>query len=98
MLPTVALHGRDTVYILDNEDKVRKKLVQVVASTPTSITVISGLENGDRVVISPLRGSDEGDIVTPVDSDAPDLGRGDQSEDDSTISDGAPTTTTAQQG
>ncbi len=70
ILPTVALYGRDSVYIIDDENKLRKKLIRIVNSTATTIVVAGGLEVGDRVVVSPLRGNDDGDEVTPVASEA----------------------------
>ncbi len=65
VLPSSALHGRDILYVIANEDKLEERKVEVVASTRDTITVINGVLAGERVVTSPLRGAGEGDEVTP---------------------------------
>jgi len=65
-LPLSALYGRDKVYVVNGEDKLERRIVSVAATTPSLAYVSSGLSVGDKVVTSPLRGSDHGDLVTPV--------------------------------
>ena len=70
VLPRAALHGRDTVYVIGDDNVLERRRVQVVSSDKDTFTVASGLTPGERVVTSPLRGADDGDKVTPTDSDA----------------------------
>ncbi len=69
VLPRAALHGRDAVYVIDENDALRRVRVQVVSSDKETFTVASGIAPGDRIVTSPLRGADDGDTVTPTDRD-----------------------------
>lgn len=78
VLPRSALHGRDAVYVIGEDDILERRRVQVVASDKDSFTVAAGLAPGERIVTSPLRGADDGDKVTPTDkapssAPAPDL-------------------------
>ncbi|MEM8771424.1 MAG: efflux RND transporter periplasmic adaptor subunit [Pseudomonadota bacterium] len=66
-LPRSALHGRDEVYIINAEDTLERRRVRVVSSDRDTITIASGLNPGERVVTSPLRGASEGDKVVPTD-------------------------------
>lgn len=65
VLPRAALYGRDTVYIIADDDTLEERKVEIVSTDRDSITVASGLQDGDRVVTSPLRGASEGDKVSP---------------------------------
>lgn len=67
VLPRAALHGRDAVYVIGEDDVLERRRVQVVSSDKDTFTVASGLTPGERVVTSPLRGADDGDTVTPTD-------------------------------
>lgn len=67
VLPRSALYGRDTVYIINGDDTVQPRTVNVVSADKNTITISSGVEPGERVVTSPLRGASEGDKVTPTD-------------------------------
>ncbi len=68
VLPRSALHGRDGVYIIkEDNDVLERRQVQVVSSDKDTFTVASGINPGERIVTSPLRGADDGDVVTPTD-------------------------------
>ncbi|MAW78668.1 MAG: efflux transporter periplasmic adaptor subunit [Parvularcula sp.] len=67
VLPRAALYGRDTVYTIAEDDTLVERKVEIVSTDRDSITVASGLQDGDRVVTSPLRGASEGDKVNPAD-------------------------------
>ncbi len=66
-LPRTALHGRDIVYIINDDDVLELRKVQVVSSDKDTFAVAAGIAPGERVVTSPLRGADDGDIVAPTD-------------------------------
>lgn len=67
VLPRAALHGRDAVYVISDNDVLERRRVQVVSSDKDTFTVASGIIPGERIVTSPLRGADDGDEVTPTD-------------------------------
>lgn len=64
-LPRSALHGRDVVFTIGDNNRLEERKVFVATSTRNTITIISGLEEGARVVTSPLRGAGNGDTVLP---------------------------------
>ena len=70
VLPRRALYGRDVVYIIASDDTLVERTVAVITSDKDTITIASGIEPGERVAVSPLRGSGAGDTVTPTDPDA----------------------------
>lgn len=65
--PRTALYGRDAVYVVGPDDTISKRIVVVASSDRESIVIVGGLQAGERIVTSPLRGADEGDKVVPVD-------------------------------
>ena len=67
VLPRAALYGRDTVYTIAADDTLVERRVEIVSTDRDTITIASGLQNGERVVTSPLRGAGQGDKVSPAD-------------------------------
>ena len=72
VLPRAALHGRDIVYVIGEDDVLERRQVRIVSSNRDTITVAAGLTSGERIVTSPLRGADQGDKVVPADPGAVD--------------------------
>ncbi len=71
VLPRTALYGRDTVYVIREDDTLEERKVSIVATGRDTVTVSAGLNPGERVAASPLRGAGEGDAVVPLDPAAP---------------------------
>lgn len=69
VLPRSALYGRDTVYVIKDDNTLEARTVSIVSADRDTITLASGVNPGERVVTSPLRGADNGDEVTPTDPD-----------------------------
>jgi RND family efflux transporter MFP subunit len=69
-LPRSALHGRNIVYVIGEDDRIAAREVVVLAADKDTITIAGGLESGERVVTSPLRGASEGEKVSPTDPSA----------------------------
>ncbi|MFN0023715.1 MAG: efflux RND transporter periplasmic adaptor subunit [Parvularculaceae bacterium] len=67
VLPRSALFGRNTVYVIAANNVIEARDVAVLASDRDTITLAGGLEAGERVITSPLRGAKDGDKVTPTD-------------------------------
>ena len=70
VLPRSALYGRDTIYVIAEDNTLQKRVVEIVSAGRDEITLASGVRAGERVATSPLRGADEGDEVLPEDPDA----------------------------
>lgn len=70
VLPRTALFGRNTVYVIGAEDRISAREVIIIAADKDTITLGGGLESGERVITSPLRGAKDGDKVTPTESTA----------------------------
>lgn len=67
ILPRSALYGIDRVYVIGAGDVLEERAVRVVSSARDTITIASGINPGERVVTSPLRGAGSGDKVLPTD-------------------------------
>lgn len=67
-LPRAALHNRDAVFVIGSDDVIERRKVQVVSSDLDTITIASGVTEGERIVTSPLRGAGDGDKVTPAET------------------------------
>ena len=72
IIPNTALYGRDTMYVIPENNILEQRTVSIASNTGSEVVVTAGLEVGDRVATSPLRGSSAGDEVTPVDPENPD--------------------------
>lgn len=70
VLPRSALYGRDAVYVIGPGDTIEERKVAIVSSDRDTITVASGVADGERIVTSPLRGARSGDKVTPAETSA----------------------------
>ncbi len=66
ILPRSALHQGDTVWVVDQNDRIQFRKVQVARIEGEQVQVKSGLENGERVAISPLKTVTNGMMVRPV--------------------------------
>jgi RND family efflux transporter MFP subunit len=72
VIPRSALYGRDSVYVIRADNTLEKRTIVVASAERDRIVVSGGLDGGERIVTSPLRGADEGDTVAPVDPKKPD--------------------------
>ncbi len=60
VLPRAALRGRDQLLVVDGEERLRPRTVEVLRRTGASIVVGSGLTAGERVCLSPLAAVTDG--------------------------------------
>lgn len=67
VLPRSALYGRDVVYVINGDSALEQRTVNVVSAERDTITIVSGVDSGERVATSPLRGAGDGDVVTATD-------------------------------
>ncbi|MFQ5701106.1 MAG: efflux RND transporter periplasmic adaptor subunit [Acidobacteriota bacterium] len=69
VLPRAALRADRKVLIIDEENRLRFRRVDLVRTTRTEIIVRSGLADGDRVCLSPLEAVTDGMRVRTIASD-----------------------------
>ena len=63
VIPRAALHQGNTVWIVDDKGMLRFRKVETARYQGDGIIIESGLNNGERVVISPLKAVTDGMIV-----------------------------------
>ena len=68
MLPRSALRGSNEVYVAELDGTLSIRQVNVVDTSAERVVLTAGLEPGDRVVTSPLRGAAEGMLVRAMDA------------------------------
>ena len=66
ILPRSALHQGDTVWVVDQDDRIQFRKVQVARIEGEQVQVEGGLKNGEQLAISPLKTVTDGMMVRPV--------------------------------
>lgn len=64
-LPRVALYGNDQVLVVDADNRVDIRRVTVLRIQDDELVITNGLNNGERVIVSPLDTVASGMLVTP---------------------------------
>lgn len=54
VLPRHAIYGRDTVWVVNEEDKIQPRTLTIIRSDRNFSYVSEGLEDGDKVCITPI--------------------------------------------
>jgi RND family efflux transporter MFP subunit len=67
VLPRAALRGDGLVYVIDGENRLRFRRVELLRSTNESIVVGAGLEAGEKVILSPMEAVTDGMQVRTAD-------------------------------
>jgi RND family efflux transporter MFP subunit len=65
-LPRSALRNEDSVLIVDADDRLRRRRVEVLRTDFQSVLISNGLEAGDRVCVSPVEAFIDGLLVEAV--------------------------------
>jgi len=73
IIPRNALRGEDSVYIVREGGTMEVHTVNIIDSNPDRVIVSSGVDGGDLVVVSPLRGASNGMRVHTYDADGEQL-------------------------
>jgi len=73
IIPRRALHEEDVVWTMDEEDRLRFRKVDVARVQGDEVVVQAGLEDGERVVVTPLKAVTDGMAVrtSPEEKDSP---------------------------
>ena len=66
VLPRSALRGRDQVVVVDGENRLRLRRVDILRTERETVVIAGGLAPGERVCTSPLETVDEGSQVKIV--------------------------------
>lgn len=64
-VPRVAVRDGDTVWVVDDEDRLARLTVGVGWSLPEEVMVVSGIDDGQRIVVSALSNPLAGQRVNP---------------------------------
>ena len=70
VLPRSALRNDNQVLVVDAEDKLRFRAIETLRLYQDNVLVQSGLNNGERVCLSPIQTAIEGMTVNPIIEDA----------------------------
>ncbi len=60
VLPRAAVRGRDQVLVVDADDRLRFRTIEVVRAQRDEVVVRAGLSEGERVLLSPLEAVTDG--------------------------------------
>ena len=66
LIPNSAITDESLVYIIDDEDYLRIKKVEVLGADNDNLVVKGAIKEGDRVVASPLNNAKDGMALTPI--------------------------------
>ena len=66
LIPNSAITDESLVYIIDDEDYLRIKKVEVLGADNDNLVVKGTIKEGDRVVASPLNNAKDGMALTPI--------------------------------
>ena len=66
LIPNSAITDESLVYIIDDEDYLRIKKVEVLGADNDNLVVKGKIKEGDRVVASPLNNAKDGMALTPI--------------------------------
>jgi len=70
VIPRTALRGEDRVYVIDADNKLQIRTVNVLSTSEEQVIVLSGLADGEQVVTSPVRSAFEGMAALPIERTA----------------------------
>ena len=66
VMPRLALRNDDKVYVINEDNELEIRSVDVLSTSEERVLVVSGVRAGDRVVTSPVPNAVEGMAVEPI--------------------------------
>ena len=66
VMPRLALRNKDKVYVINAENELEIRTVEVLSTSEDRVLVTSGVDAGDRVVTSPVPNAVDGMAVEPL--------------------------------
>ena len=82
VMPRAALRPGSKAYVVDSQDKLSIRDVTILSSGPDGVIIGSGVEAGEKVVVSPVRTAINGMIVKPLSPEGEAMGDEAQSSTD----------------
>ncbi|WP_262694075.1 efflux RND transporter periplasmic adaptor subunit [Kordiimonas aquimaris] len=70
VMPRTALRGDDRAYVIDAENKLQIRTVNILSTSEDRVIVTDGLSAGDKVVTSPVRSVFDGMAALPIERTA----------------------------
>lgn len=70
VLPRTALRNENQMLVLDAENRLRFRKVEILKTDAENVYILEGLKNGEQVCISPLEAAIDGMPVKPFDEQA----------------------------
>ncbi len=64
-VPREALHDSDTVWIVDNANKLHIRKIEIVRRERDEVLVRNGLQAGEKIILTNLSGAAEGMLLRP---------------------------------
>ena len=65
-MPRLALRNKDKVYVINDDNELEIRTVEVLSTSEDRVLVVSGVIAGDRVVTSPVPNAVDGMAVEPL--------------------------------
>lgn len=66
VMPRLALRNKDKVYVINDDNELEIRTVEVLSTSEDRVLVVSGVAAGDRVVTSPVPNAVDGMAVEPL--------------------------------
>ena len=66
VMPRLALRNKDKVYVINSQNELEIRTVEVLSTSEDRVLVTSGVDTGDRVVTSPVPNAVNGMAVEPI--------------------------------
>ena len=66
VMPRLALRNKDKVYVINSDNELEIRTVEVLSTSEDRVLVTSGVDTGDRVVTSPVPNAVNGMAVEPI--------------------------------
>ena len=66
VMPRLALRNKDKVYVINEDNELEIRTVEVLSTSEERVLVTSGVDVGDRVVTSPVPNARDGMAVEPL--------------------------------
>ena len=66
VMPRLALRNKDKVYVINDDNELEIRTVEVLSTSEDRVLVTSGVDTGDRVVTSPVPNAVDGMAVEPI--------------------------------
>jgi len=74
VIPRTALRGTDKVFVVNEDESMEIRQVNIASSTREKVVITGGLKAGEIVITSPVKGAADGMKVKPVESAARNAG------------------------